>query len=344
MAKEDPMAPITRLPNLAFVDETASNNYSALYTPIRTQQEVIDIPVTANLTGAIVFNKDTEELETYTAAGFWLPILTAESDINVETLTAVNVNATNADFTHIHSNDITNDTVITTLGLLVQGDAQINDDLVVQDDLIVQGTFNAANGGISGDFGVNGTLSAGALGTTGNLLVDGNTTLQDVTIQGDLTVTGFTITDVLNATNINALDISADSIQAETLLYGLTNLGGSSPIIVTLDVGAGTGATYNTHGSILGFTLNISTGSTPALGVIATLKFPTRVSSLVNGVGCVLHTPAAPTTAQYETTSSTYVTCASGTTVALFASSVNPLAASTTYSWNFMVVGNQLGT
>src|SRR3954463_6837814 len=176
MATQDPMAPITRLSGLAFVED--GSNYKALYPPILSQQEVIAIPVTDQLFGAIVFDKDTEELETYTAAGFWVPILTEGSDINVN-----NITAELADLDTINSRIINNSQVITTLGLLVQGDAQINGDLHINSDLFVQnGTVNFANGGVSGNFGVNGDLTSGNLATTGNFLVDGETELQDTTI------------------------------------------------------------------------------------------------------------------------------------------------------------------
>jgi hypothetical protein len=377
-ALDDPMAQVTRLPNLAFVDDH-DNRYRALNTPILSQQEIVDIPVTENLVGGIVFNKNTEELETYTAAGFWLPILTAESDINVETLTAQTVNAINADLTHIHSNDITNDAVITTLGLLTTGDAQVNGTLhvqtnatvdgsatvnslvvnnnalmdglvvnnsaVIQENLLVDGTANFQTGGVSGNFGVNGNLTAGNLATIGTFQADGASTLQDVTINGDLTVNGFGIFQALNATNINALDIGANSIQPEALLYSLTNLGGGAPITATLDIGAGTGATCTITGSNVAGIINIHTGTSPALGVIATFALPSSLSSLMTGQGAMIMTPASITTAMYEQSSKTYVSSGANTNIiGLFGSSQTALAASTTYVWNYVIIGNQLGT
>lgn len=377
-ALDDPMAQVTRLPNLAFVDDH-DNRYRALNTPILSQQEIVDIPVTENLVGGIVFNKNTEELETYTAAGFWLPILTAESDINVETLTAQTVNAINADLTHIHSNDITNDAVITTLGLLTTGDAQVNGTLhvqtnatvdgsatvnslvvnnnalmdglvvnnsaVIQENLLVDGTADFQTGGVSGDFGVNGNLTAGNLATIGTFQADGASTLQGVIINGDLTVSGFSIFGNASATNFNALDIGASSIQPEELLYSLTNLDGSAPITVTLDVGAGTGANFTINGSNVAGTFRLTTGTTPALGVIATFTLPSHLSSLMTGQGVMIMTPGSITTATYEHNSKTYLTSGANTNViGLFGSSQIALTASTTYIWNYVIIGNQLGT
>jgi hypothetical protein len=446
-ALDDPMAQVTRLPNLAFVDDH-DNRYRALNTPILSQQEIVDIPVTENLVGGIVFNKNTEELETYTAAGFWLPILTAESDINVETLTAQTVNAINADLTHIHSNDITNDAVITTLGLLTTGDAQVNGTLHVQTNLQVDGsatvnslvvnnnalmdglvvnnsaviqenlqvngtstfqtgsvsgnlgvngtlhssilnndnlittlglhvTSNAqidgnmlcASGGVTGNLGVNGNLTAGNLATTGTLLVDGASTLQDTTIDGTLSVTGsstFSSNVVVNgnttlkdtgltgtltvvgsgvfSNEVFANDVQGTSVQPQKLLYGLANSDGTAPITATLDVGAGTGATCTITGSNVAGTISIHTGTSPVLGVIATFTLPSILNSLMTGKGSMIMTPGSITTALYEQGSKTYLSTSTGNVIGLFGSSQTALAASTTYIWNYVIIGNQLGT
>lgn len=349
----------TKLTGLAF-SEDGPGVARAIYCPRLTQEQIVAIPETPGLVGAIVFNIDTEELETYTAAGFWLPILTAESDINVETLTAQTVNATNADLTHIHSHDITNDAGITSVTVTAQtvnattslhSTAITNDNLIttlglhVTSNVQVDGNVLCASGGVTGNLGVNGNLTAGNLATTGTLLVDGASTLQDVTIEGDLTVNGFGIFQDLNATNINALDIGANSIQPEALLYSLTNIDGSAPITVTLDVGAGGGAaTYSITGSNLAGTFRLNTGTSPVVGVIATFALPSSLSSLMTGQGVMIMTPASSTTAIYEKNSKTYVSSGTGTTIGLFGSSQTALTASTTYIWNYVIIGNQLGT
>lgn len=416
-ALDDPMAQVTRLPNLAFVDDH-DNRYRALNTPILSQQEIVDIPVTENLVGGIVFNKNTEELETYTAAGFWLPILTAESDINVETVTAQTVNTDTlnvsvinlpqgvgniANLYSIHSHDITNDAVITTLGLLTTGDAQVNGNLhvqtnatvdgsatvnslvvtnnalmdglvvnnsaVIQENLQVDGTTTLQTGGVSGNFGVNGNLTAGNLATTGTLLVDGASTLQNLSVNGTLSVTGastFSSNVVVNGTTtlkdtgltgtltvvgsgvfsneVFANDVQGTSVQPQKLLYGLANSDGTAPITATLDVGAGTGATCTIMGSNVAGTISIHTGTGPVLGVIATFALPSILNSLMTGYGSMIMTPASITTALYEQGSKTYVTTSTGNLIALFGSSLNPLTASTTYIWNYVIIGNQLGT
>jgi hypothetical protein len=203
MSKDEPMSQLTRLTGLAF-SETSPSVLKALYLPRLTQEEVIAIPVTEELVGAIVFNTQTEELETYTAAGFWLPILTAESDINV-----TNITAETADLYSIQSHDITNSQLITTLGLLVQGDAQINDDLVINDDLQVNGTANFVDGGVSGSFGVNGALTAGSAGVLGTFGVIGDTDLHNTVITGDLEVTGTSLLDTVSATIMDVNDFEA---------------------------------------------------------------------------------------------------------------------------------------
>lgn len=410
---------VTRLTGLGF-DETGAGVDRAIYTPRLTQEQVIAMPRTPDLVGAIVFDVDTEELETYTAAGSWLPILTAGSDINVETITAQTVDATNADLTHIHSHDITNDAVITTLGLLNTGDAQINGTLHVQtnlqvdgtstlssgtvtgnlgvngtatvsslvvnnnalmdglvvnnsavitENLQVDGTANFQTGGVSGDFGVNGNLTAGNLATTGTLLVDGASTLQNLTVNGTLSVSGsstFSNNVVVNgnttlkdtgltgtltvvgsgvfSNEIFANDVQGTSVQPQKLLYGLANSDGTAPITATLDVGAGTGATCTIIGSNVAGTISIHTGTTPVLGVIATFTLPSILNSLMSGKGSMIMTPGSITTAIYEQSSKTYVSTSTGNVIALFGSSQTALAASTTYVWNYVIIGNQLGT
>lgn len=438
---------VTRLTGLGF-DETGAGVDRAIYCPRLTQAQVLEMPRTPDLVGAIVFNTDTEELETYTAAGFWLAILTSGSDINVETLTAQTVNAINADLTHIHSNDITNDAVITTLGLLTTGDAQVNGTLhvqtnatvdggatvnslvvtnnalmdglvvnnsaVIQENLQVNGTSTlqtgsvsgnfgvngtlhssilnndnlittlglhvtsnaqidgnllCASGGVTGDFGVNGNLTAGNLATTGTLLVDGASTLQNLSVNGTLSVTGsstFSSNVVVNgnttlkdtgltgtltvvgsgvfSNDVFANDVQGTSVQPQKLLYGLANSDGTAPITVALDVGAGTGATYSIIGSNLAGVITINTGTSPIVGVIATFTLPSLLNPLMTGKGVMLMSPASSFTASYETNSKTYINSSTGNVVAFFGSSLTALSASSTYIWNYVIIGNQLGT
>lgn len=405
---------VTRLTGLGF-DESGPGVDRAIYTPRLTQEQVIAMPQNPELPGAIVFDVDTEELETFTAAGHWVAILTDGSDINSE-----NINATNADLTHIHSHDITNDAVITTLGLLNTGDAQINGTLHVQtnlqvdgastltsgtvtgnlgvngtatvsslvvnnnalmdglvvnnsavitENLQVDGTATFQTGGVSGDFGVNGNLTAGNLATTGTLLVDGASTLQDLTVNGTLSVSGsstFSNNVVVNgnttlkdtgltgtltvvgsgvfSNEIFANDVQGTSVQPQKLLYGLANSDGTAPITATLDVGAGTGATCTITGSNVAGTISIHTGTSPVLGVIATFTLPSILNSLMTGKGSMIMTPGSITTAIYEQSSKTYVSTSTGNVIALFGSSQTALAASTTYVWNYVIIGNQLGT
>lgn len=345
MALDDPMAQVTRLPNLGFVDEN-NNVYRVLYVPNLTQEEVIDTPITDGLTGAIAFNKDTEELETYTAAGFWLPILTAESDINVENVTAQTITATTADLYSIQSHDITNSELITTLGLLVQGDAQVNGLCTINDDLIVHGSINMEDGGVTGDFGVNGTLTAGTLGTVGNFQVDGTTSLQETTITGDLTLTGGkAFIDNYSGAIMDINDFEAQYVRVDALLYGQTEFGGASPITATLGTGAGTGATYSILGSNVGGVITINTGTSPSTSnIIATFTLPSVLNPFLNGQCTMITKAGNQVTATYEAASGTYVNAGSGNVIAFMSSTATALNASTTYVWNYMLVGNILGT
>lgn len=339
MAKADPMAPITRLPNLAFVDED-NNNYRALYSPILSQEEVIAVPVTEDLPGAIVFNKDTEELETYTAAGFWLPILTAESDITVNSITVTGL----ADLYSITSHDISNSTLITTLGLLVSGDTQINGHAVINTSLVVNGTANFTSGGVTGSFGVNGSLTAGNLGTTGTLTVDGDTELQDTVITGNLEVTGTALIDDYSGDVMDVNDFQARTAQVEDLLYGLTNLGGGAPITVTLGTGAGTGATFSIEGSATAGRFTLNTGSSPAAAqIVATFTLNPSLAPLMTGVAGMTTKAGNSAAGLFEAASGTYINVGSGNVAAFMAVNSTALTASTTYVWNYILVGNILG-
>lgn len=349
MADFDPMAPVTRLTGLAF-SEDDPNVLKAVYLPRLTQEQVIDIPITEELVGAIVFNTDTEELETYTAAGFWLPILTAGSEIDLDNLVVetivINENITAAqgvevDLYSIQSHDITNSEVITTLGLLVQGDAQINDnlvvnnDLVVNDDLQVNGTANFVNGGVSGTFGVNGALTAGSLGSLGTFQVNGESELHETTVTGDLTVTGNAFFD----------DFEGGTVRVNDLLYGLTNPGGGASLSASLGSGAGTGATITIEGSNTAGRITLNTGSSPATSSeIATFILPVGLNPLMTGVGSMITKAGNAVTAAYEAATGTYINTSTSNTIAFMGSGAVALTASTIYVWNYIIVGNIQGT
>lgn len=78
----DPNANITRFTGLAF-DNAPGSPTTTLNYPNLTTTEIAAIDVDQIDFGASVFATDIEEIMTFTAAGFWLPILTAESDITV---------------------------------------------------------------------------------------------------------------------------------------------------------------------------------------------------------------------------------------------------------------------
>lgn len=359
MSKDNPMSQVTRLTGLAFSEDSPSV-LRALYLPRLTQQQVIDIPVTPELVGAIVFNIDTEELETYTAAGFWLPIITSESDLNLDNLVVetivINESITAAQFVDvdlysIHSHDITNDTVISTLGLLVYGDAQINDNLVINNDLEVNnnlevnGTADFVSGGVEENFGVNGILTAGTLLTTGNLGVNGESELHDTTVTGDLTVTGNAIFDDYSGETMDVNDFEGRTVRVDALLYGQTDPGGISPMTATLDAGAGTGATISITGSNTSGIITLTTGSSPATSaVIATFTIPVGLNPFTTGVGAMITKAGNAVTAAYEAATGTYINASSSNVIAFMGSGAVALTASTQYVWNYIFVGNIQGT
>jgi hypothetical protein len=157
MSKIDLFAPITRLSGLGFIDE-GKGTFAPLYPPNLTSDQIVEIPITPDLPGAIVFNTSTEELETYSAAGFWLPILTAESDITFEEITADSVNATSI---------ITSSMNATTVSTTSMGSTAINNNGTISTTYLnviatmSAGGISASNLEVSADFVVEGAMAGG---------------------------------------------------------------------------------------------------------------------------------------------------------------------------------------
>jgi hypothetical protein len=243
MTIEDPMAPITRLPNLAFTKDS-TNDYGVLYTPIRRQKDIINIPVTTNLTGAIVFNKDTEELETYTAAGFWLPILTAESNINVEEITATTITTDTLHTTLIYSTALLS-TSINNSGTITTSSLNVNNSLSA-------GGITVGNLDVSSDFSVGGALAGSTTSSDVSPLTvslnTGSGTGATSTIKGSLTSGVFTLnTGTSPATGgvIGTFTIPALAVDHFTGSYGVMFSAVNSvtlpfPVYVTTGVSSST--------------------------------------------------------------------------------------------------------
>jgi hypothetical protein len=362
MATIDPNSPITRFTSVAFVNDP-SNPFVGMYTPQVTNAQLNALTPDDDMKGGVVFDLDTEELMTYSAAGHWIPILTEGSDLNLTNITCVSITASSfGAFDSITSNTITNahtintdnlnvnsTTATGTLGvtgmLTVQGNTVLQGSTThVEGNIIVDGAADLTTGGVSGDFGVNGALTAGSLGVIGNVLIDGSTQLQNLTTPGTITSTGTFLFNNCSGFMINANDFGTRIARIEELLYGVTNLLGASPITASADVGAGTGAVFTITGSVLGGKIKLHTGTSPALGVIATFTIPSDLLPYLTGDWSVVMSPGSVTTAQYETTSKTYISVGGGSNLFIMGSSNTPLAASTDYFWNYMVVGNILGT
>ncbi len=190
MSKADPMAPINRFSNIAFVDE--GNVYAALYPPNLTNAQVNAIPVTDALPGAIVFDTDTEELTTYSAAGHWLPILTAESDITVE-----EVNAETGNITNLNTTAIVNSATMQTINLNVISTIAAGSVTCSTFDSAGQATFNdIASDGQStfNEVTIDSILAGNAVATPMTVVLDtGAGTGATATIQGSIMSGVFTL-------------------------------------------------------------------------------------------------------------------------------------------------------
>jgi hypothetical protein len=278
MSKIDYSGPITRLSGgLAFIDEEARGTFAPLYPPNLSTTQRDLIPVTSDLPGAIIFNVDTEELESYSAAGFWLPILTAESDIIVNQITAEI-----GDFDVINCNTINNSAKINTT-----------------------------------DFESSGLLEATSI-AAGNI---------EISPIGSITTPTMFLSDIA----------FMDKVVAQSALAGHTGVSDDSPLAITLDVGAGTGATAVLKGSLTSGLIQINTGSAPTpASIIAVFTIPAEVTSCFNGTFGVVLTAASQTTAPILVYADV-----SPPNLFLIGSS-STLAASTTYYWNYHIIGTRL--
>lgn len=87
MAKSD--EPITRITNLEFTPDTNST-FNGLYPPQLTTQEIDALPTTPDRIGCVIFNDQSQELQTLSAAQQWVNINTDNSDVTFSSMTVVN--------------------------------------------------------------------------------------------------------------------------------------------------------------------------------------------------------------------------------------------------------------
>ena len=152
---------------------------------------------------------------------------------------------------------------------------------------------------------------------------------------------------ILCSATVDINDFEANTARIDSLLYGQSSNTGTSPITASLDVAAGSGATYTMTGSNLGGVFRLVTGTSPAVAgnVIATFTIPSGLLPYLSANWSVIFMPASTTTALYETTSNIYITVGgAASNNFIMGTSALPLIASTTYIWNYILVGNILGT
>lgn len=259
------MADITRLTGLEFTNEPGILELG-FYVPNMTTVEIQAIPPELLKFGGIVFDTTSEELLTYTAAGFWLPVLTAESDLVVENL------------------EVTGTATILTAN--INGVATI-------------ATANMTTANVN-------TLS----GAAGNFIS-------------------------MNISNGIVSNLTCGVITSN-MIAGLGPTNGISPLTVSLDVGAGTGATSVIKGSVMSGTFQLNTGSSPQSGgIIGTFTIPSSLVAQFDGDYGVCFMPASLTTSSIPV----YVTTSSPSNLFLFGVGPVALTASTSYFWNYHIIG-----
>ena len=72
-------SPITRFTAIDFTPNSDGTN-NGFFVPQLTQVEINNISPDPDRIGGIVFNKDTQELQTYSAAQQWVNVATSGSD------------------------------------------------------------------------------------------------------------------------------------------------------------------------------------------------------------------------------------------------------------------------
>jgi hypothetical protein len=119
--------PITRFTS---VDFTANPNspYNGFFVPQLTQTEINNILADPDRIGGIIFNKDTQELQTYSAAQQWVNIATSGGDSDFE-----NIDVT--DTTTTQTLEVTGTATIDTLNVT---DSIVADNLTVTDTTTTQ--------------------------------------------------------------------------------------------------------------------------------------------------------------------------------------------------------------
>ncbi len=315
----DPNAPITRLPNLHFIDAETSSN--GLFVPNLKAEQIAAIPRSQLTPGGLIFDETAEELLTYTAAGFWLPLLTSGSEIDLtnilcETLQASStifasesVTSTNINGTHITCETLLSyETITSPIGNITTVNAT---------DVNVTGVINCANivsDGIMsiGDLYADDLVSANSFSSNNGYTAGGPSILKDTILDGSLR------SDVISG-------------------RGPSN--DISPITVQLDNGAGVGATGFVRGSITSGTFTLGTGVINGVvnGYIGTFTIPPAFASDFTGSFAVNFMPASITTPA----TNIYIICNAGLSSPSFLVGVlGTLNNNVQYVWNYQIIGN----
>ncbi len=100
------------------------------------------------------------------------------------------------------------------------------------------------------------------------------------------------------------------------------------------------------RGSNVGGVFILNTGTAPAAAgnIIATFTIPSGLLPFLNAQCSIVFTPGDIVTATYQTTSNIYATTTAGSNQIVMGTSALPLAALTSYFWNYVLVGNILST
>ncbi len=155
--------------------------------------------------------------------------------------------------------------------LTIAANAVFNNKILVRGDMDVAGTIKAGSSVDLPGITVTGQSNFNSISVAGSMSVVGTTTMQGpLVVQQSLNVSG----DTTVSGSVLASKVVADSIQFNQNLSFQKHIdaGGATPTIAATS-SVGSGGTVSINGTDTNGTVTINTGSSPVLGIMATITF-----------------------------------------------------------------------
>lgn len=207
----------------------------------------------------------------------------------------------------------------------VQSNSIFEGQVLVRSDLNVAGAIKVGGGLSLNSITVGGAGNFGQLGINGGLNVGGDTTLQgQLTVQKNLTVGG---SASFGSLSVSQLSVTTLNFSGNLTLTKHIVVNGSVPGR-TNGTALGSGGTSSVNGTDAAGTVTINTGGGPPAGCFITVTFTQKYTNTPHIV--ISPSNSAGATLQYYTNRST---------TSFSVCSVNVPAASTTYTFDYVVYG-----